>query len=129
MKYIKAAGIAWGLIYFAIGAIFSLTLGSVDFWSGAIVYLTLFLLPLPVAVAAVWFPRTAGAALITCAAISVTASAIAVISSGPAPTFAGLCKFTMYHVPHLVFAVAYIKAGQVSKSADSGGERPSAGVA
>ena len=128
MKYIKVAGIAWGLIYFVIGAIFSFTLGSNDFWSGAAVYLALFLLPLPITFVAVWFPRIAGTALIACAAVSVAVSVVSVISSGPAPNFAGLCKFTMYHVPHLVFAVAYIKFGRASKNADSGDEGSSVGV-
>jgi hypothetical protein len=109
-----------------IGAIFSFTLGSNDFWSGAAVYLALFLLPLPIAFIAVWLPRVAAIALITCAAISVTVSAVISISFASTPDLAGLCKFTMFHVPHLVFAVGYIKA---SKAPDSGEERPSVGVA
>jgi hypothetical protein len=117
VKYIKIAGVAWGLIYFVIGAIFSFTLGSIDFWSGAAVYLALFLLPLPIALIAVWFPRIAGLALIACAAVSVTISVVVAISSGSAPSFAGFCKFALYHVPHLVFAAAYIKAGRESKNA------------
>jgi hypothetical protein len=128
MKYIKIAGVVWGLIYFVIGAIFSFTLGGNDFWSGAAVYLALFLLPLPIALIAVWFPRIAGIALIACAAISVTVSVVDVISSGPAPDFAGLFKFTMYHVPHLVFAVAYIKIERASENADPRDEKPSVGV-
>ena len=129
MKYIKIAGVAWGFIYFVIGVIFSFTLGSIDFWSGAAVYLALFLLPLPIAFVAVWFPRIAGLALIACAAVSVTISVVVAISSGSTPDLAGLCKFTMYHVPHLVFAAAYIKAGRASKNADSGDERPFVGTA
>lgn len=119
MKHIKIAGVAWGLIYFVVGAIFSFTLGGSDFWSGATVYLALFLLPLPITVVAVWFPRIAGLALIACAAVSITVSVATVISSGSGPDLAGLCKITIYHVPHLVFAAAYIGAGRVSKSVDS----------
>lgn len=119
MKYLKVAGIAWGLIYFVIGAIFSFTLGSNYFWSGAAVYLALFLLPLPIAFVGVWFPKIAGITLIACAAISVSVSVAVAISYGSAINLAGLCKFTMFHVPHLVFAVAYIKAGRVSKGANS----------
>jgi len=129
MKYINIAGIAWGLVYFLIGAMFSFTLGSNDFWSGAAVYLALFLFPLPIAIIAVWFPRTAGKALIACAAVSVAVSALSVVSSRPSTDLAGLCKFTMYHVPHVVFAIAYLKAGRASARADSSGETPSVGVA
>ena len=128
MKLIKVAGIGWGLIYFAIGAVFSFTLGNNDFWSGAAVYLALFLLPLPITIVAVWFPRVAGIALILCAVVSVAISAVDVISSGPAPDLAGLCKFAMFHVPHLVFALVYMKAGRASKNADSGDEGSSVGV-
>jgi len=117
MKVIKVAGIAWGFVYFVIGAIFSFTLGSKDFWSGAAVYLALFLLPLPIAFVALWFPRIAALALIACVVVSVTVSGTSVISSGPAPDLAGLCKFAMYHVPHLFFAVAYIKAGEKTENA------------
>jgi len=129
MKLIKVAGIGWGLIYFAIGAVFSFTLGNNDFWSGAAVYLALFLLPLPISIVAIWFPRISGIALIACAAVSITVSAVDVISFGPAPDLAGLCKFAMFHVPHLVFAVAYIKTGKASRNAGSDDERLSDGTA
>jgi hypothetical protein len=111
LKYVKVAGIACGLIYFLIGTAFSFTLGNEDFWSGVAVYLALFLLPLPIVLAAVWFPRHAGKALIACAAVSVTVSMANIVSSGNAPNLAGLLKFMMYHVPHLVFGVAYIRTG------------------
>lgn len=111
MNYVKVAGIAWGLIYFVIGAAFSFTLGSKDFWSGLFVYLALFLLPLPIAIVALWLPRFAGAALIACVAVSVTVSFANVASSGPMPDLAGQFKFTMFHVPHIIFAAAYLKGG------------------
>lgn len=119
MKFIRAAGVVWGLVYFLLGAIFSWTLGGNDFWNGATVYLALFLLPLPISFVAVWFPRIAGFALIACAAVSITVSVVTVVSSGTAPDFAGLCKFAMFHVPHLLFAVSYIKVGRATKKAES----------
>jgi hypothetical protein len=112
MKYMKLAGIAWGLIYFVMGVVFSFTLGSNDLWSGLTVYLALFLLPLPITFAALWLPGIAGKALIACAAVSLAVSVVDTISSGSAPDLLGACKFAVYHVPHLVFAAAYIKAGQ-----------------
>ena len=119
MKPIRVAGIAWGLIYFAIGIIFSFTLGGDDFWSGAVVYLSLFLLPLPIALVALWFPRTAGTALIGCAVVSITVSAMGATSSHQTPDLGGLFKFTMFHVPHLAFALAYINTGRIGKQVDS----------
>jgi len=128
MKYIKIAGVVWGLIYFVVGTIFSYTLGGNYFWSGATVYLALFLLPLPITIVAVWFPRIAGFTLIACAAVSVTVSVVSAISSGLAPDLAGLCKFVMFHIPHLVFAVAYIKAGRTSKNVNYGDDGASVGT-
>jgi hypothetical protein len=109
MSFVKGAAIAWSVIYFIIGAVFSLTLGSNDFWSGAAVYLALFLLPLPIAFIALWFPRIAGAALVGCVVVSVCVSTVSVIRSGPAPDLLGFCKFAMLHIPHLIFAAVYAK--------------------
>ena len=129
VKYIKTAAVALGLIYFAVGAVFSLTLGGNDFWSGAAVYIALFLLPLPISIVGVWFPKIAGFALIACAATSVTVSVVTAISTGTTPDLAGLCKFTMFQVPHLAFALVYVKAGPASRNADPGSEETSAGTA
>jgi hypothetical protein len=129
MRVMKALGIGWGLVYFMIGVVFSFTLSSRDFWSGAIVYLALFLLPLPIACVAVWFPRFAGMALFLCALVSITVSVISAISSGSATDIAGICKFAMYHVPHFVFAVIYIKTGRAMKGVGSGDEGASVGTA
>jgi ABC-type multidrug transport system permease subunit len=117
MKLIKIAGIAWSLIYFVIGAIFSFTLGSNEFWSGAVVYLTLFLLPLPISFVALWFPRIAAAALISSVFVSICVSAVSVFASGPAPDLPGLCKFALLHIPHLCFAALYTKLAQSSRGA------------
>jgi hypothetical protein len=117
MKFVKSIGIAWGLVYFVIGAMFSFTLGSNDFWSGVAVYLALFLLPLPIAFMALWFPRIAAAGLIGCVVLSVCVSAVSVMRSGPAPDLPGLCKFAMLHIPHLIFAALYTKLAQSPKDA------------
>ena len=119
MKLIKACGVVWGIIYFLVGAVFSFTLGNNQFWTGATVYLCLFLLPLPISVMAFWLPRISGVALIACAAISVTVSGISAAFSGPVPDPAGLLKFTMFHVPHLAFAAVYLKAASVRKVVDT----------
>ncbi|MDR3412320.1 MAG: hypothetical protein P4L87_15500 [Formivibrio sp.] len=66
MKYLKVAGVAWGLIYFVMGAIFSFTLGSNDFGSGVALFLSTYFLSLPIAILAVWFPRIAHTALLIC---------------------------------------------------------------
>ncbi|MFZ0303078.1 MAG: hypothetical protein WAL75_10345 [Terracidiphilus sp.] len=129
MKYIKIAGAIWGFIYFVIGAKFSFTLGGIDFWSGVTVLLALFLFPLPISIVAVWLPKIAGRALIVCAAVSITTSVVTVTSQGNAPNLAGLCKFVMFNVPHLVFALAYINAGQASKNSDPEDGKPSVGLA
>ena len=54
MKYLKIAGIVWGLIYFAMGALKSFTFNSNDTWASAALLFALFLLPLPITVIAVW---------------------------------------------------------------------------
>lgn len=119
MKLIKSCGVVWGIIYFLIGAVFSFTLGSNQFWAGATVYLCLFLIPLPISVMAFWFPRISGVTLIVCAAVSVIVSGISAAVSGPVPDPAGLFKFAMFHVPHLVFAAIYLKAGYIRKGVDT----------
>lgn len=119
MKLIKACGVVWGIIYFLIGAVFSFTLGSNQFWTGATVYLCLFLLPLPISVMAFWLPRLSGVTLIVCAAVSVIVSGISAVLSGPVPDPAGLFKFIMFHMPHLAFAAMYLKSGSVGKGVDT----------
>lgn len=119
MNLIKACGVIWGIIYFLVGAVFSFTLGNNQFWTGAIVYLGLFLLPLPISVIAFWLPRISGVALLVCAAVSVIVSVVSAVLSGPVPDPAGLFKFTMFHVPHLEFAAVYLKAASVRKVVDT----------
>jgi len=123
MKYLKIAGVAWGLIYFVMGAIFSFTLGSNDFWSGVTFFLVTYFLSLPIAILAVWFPRIAGTALLICIAASVAAIAVAVPEKGMS-----VLSIAINDIPNLAFAVAYIKFGRASKNADSGDEGSSVGV-
>jgi hypothetical protein len=105
-----------------IGAVFSFTLSNNQFWSGAAVYLSLFLLPLPISVMAFWHPRVSGVALIVCAATSVIVSGISAVLWGPVPDLTGLLKFAMYHVPHFAFAAAYFKEAVVRKEDDTDGQ-------
>ncbi|MGA3373825.1 MAG: hypothetical protein ABSC48_18935 [Terracidiphilus sp.] len=67
---LRVVGIAWGLIYFVVGAASSFTIGINDTWRSIALLFLIFLLPLPIAVVAVWFPRAAAVALIMCAAFS-----------------------------------------------------------
>ena len=113
MNYLRLAAITWGTIYFAIGLTFSFTLGSDGFWTGVVVYCALFLLPLPVAIVAVWFPRGAGKALLICTAASVSAAAVDASLTGSIPSLAGACKFVMYHIPHIGFAMAYFRTARI----------------
>ena len=124
MKYLKIAGVAWGLIYFVMGAIFSFTLGSNDFWSGVTFFLSTYFLSLPIAILAVWFPRIAGTALLVCIAASVAAIATGVPEKGMS-----VLTIALNDVPNLAFAMAYIMLGRASKSADSGDEGPSVRMA
>ena len=62
MTYLKIAGLAWGLIFIGVGYIMAFA-GRIDF-SGIVFLGGTFLLPLPVSVVALWFPRMAGGALL-----------------------------------------------------------------
>lgn len=124
MKYVKVAGVAWGLIYFVMGAIFSFTLGSNDFWNGVTFFLSTYFLALPIAILAVWFPRIAGTALLICIAASVAAIAVAVPEKGTS-----VLRIAINDLPNLAFAVAYIMVARSSKNAASTDEGSSFGVA
>ncbi len=117
MKYLKIAGVAWGLIYFVMGAIFSFTLGSNDFWSGVTFFLSTYFLSLPITILAVWFPRIAGKALLVCIAASIAAIAVAVPEKGMS-----VLSIAINDIPNLAFAVAYIMVGRARKDADSGSD-------
>ena len=123
MKYLKLAGIAWGLVYFAVGAIKSFTLGSVDFWSGVAFFSATFLLPLPLAILAVWVPRIAGKAALGCIAVSFAAVFTLVVSHREF-SFADVSKLiaftSLYNAPHLFFGLGYIRGGRRRNNAGSG---------
>lgn len=114
MRYIKAAGIVWGLVYFVIGAMKSFTLGSNDDWTSVALLFALFLLPLPIAVIAVWFPRTANKALFGCVGVNMIAVAAVVVARHASP-LADIGRFivfiVLYEIPHFFFGVTYLKAG------------------
>jgi hypothetical protein len=103
---VDVLGVAWGLTYFVIGAIASFTINSIDFW-GSVAYLfSNFLLPLPITILAVWFPKAAGKALLLCAA--VTAGVVIELSGITSLAF----DFRKgYILTHLLFGVAYILLG------------------
>jgi len=112
VNLLNLAGISWGLIYVAVGAISSFTLNSIDFWSSVALLFLVFLLPLPITVLAVWFPRVAGIALIVCAAIGVV---IAILLSGIKDIVTASPGIRLF-IPNFVFAVAYIVVGQTPKT-------------
>lgn len=132
MKYLKVAGVAWGLIYFATGAIKSFTFNSNDTWASVALIFALFLLPLPITVIAVWFPRVAGKALLACIAVNLVAMTAVVVARHTYP-LSDIGQFivfiVLYDLPHLFFGVSYIRFGRASKNADSGDEGSSVGVA
>jgi hypothetical protein len=128
MEYVKAVGIAWGLIYFVYGSLASLALNNVDFWGSVTILFATFLLPLPLVIVAAWFPRIAGKALLVCMVAGVAAGVAGNADSPQEVTFADICIglsfVAMYNVPHLVLGLLYIKLGRSSKNAGSCGEPP-----
>lgn len=132
MKYLKISGIVWGLVYLVVGALKSFTLNSLDFWSGVAFLGATFLLPLPIALAAIWLPRIAGKVLFGCFAISMGIVAYIIISDRQFSlgSWMGFIAVTLlFNVPHLLFGAGYIRLGRASKNADSGNEGSSVGVA
>ena len=132
MKYLKVAGIAWGFAYFAFGAIKSFTLNGNDTWASVSLLFATFLLPLPITVIAVWFPRLAGRALLGCIAVNAVAVAAVVVArhTYPLADIGRFIAFTaLYNIPLLFFGMAYIRAGRISKGAESSGPKQSGGAA
>jgi tryptophan-rich sensory protein len=132
MKYLKIAGIVWGLIYFAMGALKSFTFNSNDTWASVALLFALFLLPLPITVIAVWLPKVAGKALLACIAVNVVAVVAVVVARHTHP-LSDIGQFivfiVLYDLPHLFFGVSYIRSGRASKIVDSSGHGQSVGVA
>jgi len=132
MKYLKIGGVAWGLFYFGVGALKSFTMNSNDTWASVALFFGLFLLPLPIAVMAIWRPKLAAKALFVCVAVNVFAMAAVVVArhTYPLSDMGHFAVFiALYDFPHLVFGVSYIRFGRASKNADSGDEGSSVGVA
>ena len=122
MKYLKISGIVWGLVYLVVGALKSFTLNSLDFWSGVVFLGATFLLPLPIALAAIWLPRIAGKVLFGCFAVSMGVVAYIVISDRQYSlgSWMGFIAVTLlFNVPHLLFGAGYILLGRVRRGSDS----------
>lgn len=132
MKYLKIAGVAWGLFYFGFGVVKSFTLNANDTWASVALLFGLFLLPLPITVMAVWLPRLAGKALFGCVAVNVVAAA-AVIATRHAYPLSDIGRFALfivlYDLPHLFFGVGYHRAARIPRDADPGGQRQPVGTA
>jgi hypothetical protein len=67
----------------------------------------------PIALVAVWFPRTAGKALLGCAAVSIAAVVSVAVSrhTSPLAEIGRFIAFTaLYNIPLLFFGLAYIMA-------------------
>jgi hypothetical protein len=106
MKSIKVASIAWAVIYFVVGAVKSFTLNSNDTWASLVLLFGLFLLPLPITLLAVWFPKFGGVALLGCVALNAIAVADVIVArhSYPVSEIGHFILFTvLYNIPHLFF--------------------------
>jgi hypothetical protein len=116
MRLIKAAGIVWGVCYFVFGALSSFTLNSIDFGTSVAALFAIFLAPLPIAFVAIWFPKTAGAALLICVATTIAAVSSFVVSHRGSQF--GEVRFivilALYNLPHLFFALAYMATSRTN---------------
>jgi hypothetical protein len=115
MKLLKFLGIAWGIAYFVVGVLSSFTINSIDTYSSIALLTLTFLLPLPLTVIGVWFPKTTGVALILCVMVS---GAIFLFLYGAKDTATAYSKG--FYIPHMVFGVAYLLAGRGTSSIDLG---------
>jgi hypothetical protein len=70
MKLIKDLGIGWGTIYLVVGVLSSFTINNIHPYSNIVLLSVTFLLPLPLSIIAVWFPRIAGTGLILCVIVA-----------------------------------------------------------
>jgi ABC-type Mn2+/Zn2+ transport system permease subunit len=80
MKFVKAIAILWGMVYVVVGLLKAFTLNSVDFWASIVLLLSLFLLPLPLAIAAIWLQKSAGFALLACVAVGLVAAGVVAVT-------------------------------------------------
>jgi F0F1-type ATP synthase membrane subunit a len=125
MKVLKYIGIAWGLVYLVVGILSSFTINNIDTYSSIALLALTFLLPLPITVAALWFPKTAGAALILSLAIGVATLVHLTGFKDAATASPGIWLYIL----HFLFGVAYIIAGRTSKNTNSIDKRSSLGTA
>jgi hypothetical protein len=102
------------------GALKSFTLNANDTWASVVLLFALFLLPLPIAILAIWLPRAAGGLLLGCLATNAVAVASIVISRRTYP-WSDMIQFfvfmVLYHILHLFFSITYIKVGQAREEA------------
>jgi len=120
VKVFKYIGVAWGVIYLGVGVLGSFTINNIDTYASITLLGLTFVLPLPITVAAVRFPKSAGIALILCV---VASAATFFFLFGVKDTTTALS--TGFYIPNLVFGVAYIMAGAVPKETHAGGEKRS----
>jgi len=110
MKYIKIAGIVWGLIYFTLGAINNFTFNDNASWASVVLVFTLFLLPIIITIIALWIPKTAGRLLLWCVVINVFTISVVVIT-WHTNSFSDIVQYfvfvVVYNIPHLFFGIAY----------------------
>lgn len=112
-KTVEFAGVACGVIYFGVGLVSCFTLNGIDFWSTITLLSFTFLLPLPIAVVAFWYPRLAGVVLLSSVCLCVT---ILICLSGIKDTFTASPGLKFY-IPNLILASVYLVIGWTSKQA------------
>jgi hypothetical protein len=111
MKFVKAIAILWGMVYVVVGLLKAFTLNSVDFWASIVLLLSLFLLPLPLAIAAIWLQKSAGFALLACVAVGLVAAGVVAVtrpSASQSDKVIFLASIAMWMIPHVIFALAFI---------------------
>jgi hypothetical protein len=111
LNYVNILALVWALVYFVVGLLKGFTVNAIDFWISLVLLFSLFLLPLPITIAAIWFQRVAGSALLLCVAASFIAAMFA-SASRPSGSLSDRVTFiafiAMYSIPHVVFATTYI---------------------
>jgi hypothetical protein len=111
MKFVKGLALLWGVSYFVVGLLKAFTLNSVDFWTSVVLLFCIFLLPLPVAIAAIWLQKSAGFALLACVAVGLVAAGVAAViraSASQRDRLIFLASIAMWMIPHMIFALAFI---------------------
>jgi hypothetical protein len=115
MKAILIAGIVWGLLYFGFGVLSSFTLNGIDFWGSITILGFTFLFPLPLAIVAIWYPKSTSVALFLSTILCVT---VIICMAGVREAFTASPGVRLY-IPHVIFALVYVISGSFSKKANS----------